>query len=528
MSLLEESGSAMPDAGVSDGAESAPPIARLAPTHVVAAGVAGFADDLVAQAVAVTRVDWRPPPVGTEGDLADVALDRRRGEANALAVRRMLAAGAELVDVRPAREVLGLAPGQFLHAGPPIGWGRASGPLRGALIGAALFEGLVETPEEAEAWFAGAGAGASNDEGESSRGNDGGSVATARTTAPELAPCHHHGGVGPMAGVVSPSMWLFELRDPVSGGTAWCSLNEGLGKVLRYGAFGPDVVARLRWMTSVLGPMLQRAVRLRGSVDVKAIVAQMLHMGDEGHNRNRAGTLMLLRELLPSLIENGEDAQELADVVRFISGNDHFFLNLVMPACKLAAQAAAGVPGSTVVTVMARNGTDFGIQTSGTGDRWFTAPANTPEGLFLAGYGAGDANPDIGDSAITETAGVGGFAMAAAPAIARLVGGTAASAVATTRLMYEITLGENPAFTVPALDFRGTPTAIDVSRVVRTGVLPQINTGMAGRVAGTGQVGAGLVTPPMECFTQALGALAELARADAETARTDAELAPGW
>ncbi|MEY9858440.1 hypothetical protein ABH935_004055 [Catenulispora sp. GAS73] len=604
MSLLEESGSAMPDGGVSDGAESAPPVARLAPTHVVAAGVAGFADDLVAQGVAVTRVDWRPPPVGTEGDLADVALDRRRGAANALAVRRMLAAGAELVDVRPAREVLGLVPGQFLHAGPPIGWERASGPLRGALIGAALFEGLVKTPDEAEAWFAGTGTrtrtrtsddareggGSGNRSSDSPAGgggrdrdeNHGGGIssspaggggrdglegrsgggrggenggghgdsAAAGTTAPELAPCHHRGGVGPMAGVVSPSMWLFELRDPVSGGAAWCSLNEGLGKVLRYGAFGPEVVVRLRWMSSVLGPVLQRAVRRRGVVDVKAIVAQMLHMGDEGHNRNRAGTLMLLRELLPSMIENGEDARELAEVVRFVSGNDHFFLNLVMPACKLAAQAAAGVPGSTVVTVMARNGTDFGIQTSGTGDRWFTAPANTPEGLFLAGYGAEDANPDIGDSAITETAGVGGFAMAAAPAIARLVGGTAASAVATTRLMYEITLGENPAFTVPALDFRGTPTAIDVSRVVRTGVLPQINTGMAGRVAGTGQVGAGLVTPPMECFTQALGALAELARAEEKTdkkteekqapaeeetvraerepARTDAELAPGW
>ncbi|MEY9929322.1 hypothetical protein ABH926_003962 [Catenulispora sp. GP43] len=506
MSLLEESGSAMLEGTI-------PSMLALDPTHVVAAGVAGFADDLGAQGVAVTRVDWRPPPVGTEGDLADVAVDRRRVAANALAVRRMLAAGCELVDVRPAREVLGLAAGQFLHAGPPIGWERASGPLRGALIGAALFEGLVETPEEAEAWFGGDTA-----KSHSIAATNNTATATATKPAPELTPCHHHGGVGPMAGVVSPSMWLFEVRDPVGGGTSWCSLNEGLGKVLRYGAFGPEVVERLRWMAGVLGPMLQRAVRRRGPVDVKAIVAQMLHMGDEGHNRNRAGTLMLLRELLPSLIEGGEDGRELADVVRFVSGNDHFFLNLVMPACKLAGQAASGIAGSTVVTVMARNGTDFGIQTSGTGDRWFTAPANTPEGLFLAGYGPDDANPDIGDSAITETAGVGGFAMAAAPAIARLVGGTAATAVATTRLMYEITLTENPAFTVPALDFRGTPTGIDVSRVVRTGVLPQINTGMAGRVAGTGQVGAGLVTPPMECFTQALGALAELARAADEAA----------
>ena len=462
-------------------------------SRVVAAGVAAFADDLAAQGVAVTRVDWRPPPAGTEADLADVAVDPRRVEANALAVRRMLAAGAELVDVRPAREVLGLEPGQFLHAGPPIDWDRASGPMRGALLGATLFEGIADTPEAAQGWLSGSGS------------------APARN-GPELAPCHSRGGVGPMAGVVSPGMWLFEVRDPASGRTSWCSLNEGLGKVLRYGAYGPEVIARLRWMADVLGPMLQRAIRRSGPVDIKAIIAQMLHMGDEGHNRNRAGTLMLLRELLPALIEGGEDPKALAEVVRFVSGNDHFFLNLVMPACKLAAAAAAGIEGGTVVTVMARNGTDFGIQTAGTGDRWFTAPAHTPEGLFLAGYGPEDANPDIGDSAITETAGVGGFAMAAAPAIARLVGGTAAEAVATTGRMYEIVLAENPAFTVPALDFRGAPTAIDVTRVVRTGILPQINTGMAGRVAGTGQVGAGLVTPPAECFTQALAALAENAR----------------
>ncbi len=452
--------------------------------RVATAGVDLFAQALVGQGVKVERVDWQPPLPGTEA---------------AEAAARMLGAGAELVDVRPAAEVLGLEPGQFLHAGPPITWERASGPLRGALIGAVLLEGLAATPAEAERRLE-AGEGV------------------------ELAPCHGRGGVGPMAGVVTPGMWLFEVRDPGSGRVSWCSLNEGLGKVLRYGAFGPEVIERLRWMADVLGPVLQRAVRRRGPVDLKAIIAQMLHMGDEGHNRNRAGTLMLLRELLPAMLDDsgtvtaggtsGSAAtpSTLSDVVRFISGNDHFFLNLVMPACKLAASAAADLPGSTVVTVLARNGTDFGIQTSGTGDRWFTAPALVPEGLFLGDYGPADANPDIGDSAITETAGVGGFAMAAAPAIARLVGGTAAGAVATTRRMYEITLAENPAFTIPALDFRGTPTAIDVTRVARTGILPQINTGMAGRVAGTGQIGAGLVTPPAECFRAALAGLAEAAR----------------
>ncbi len=279
--------------------------------------------------------------------------------------------------------------------------------------------------------------------------------------------------------------------------------------MLRYGAYGPEVVERLRWMSSVLGPLLQQAVRRRagseaGPVDVRSIVAQMLQMGDEGHNRNRAGTMMLVRELVPELLELGADPQQVAEVVRFCNGNDHFFLNLVMPACKLALDAGRDVPGSTLVVAMARNGTDFGIQVSGTGDRWFTAPALVPEGLFLGSYGPDDANPDIGDSAITETAGIGGFAMAAAPAIVAFVGGDSGTAVRTTRRMYEITLGEHPAFQIASMGFRGTPVGIDVTAVVRTGILPQINTGMAGRVAGTGQVGAGLVTPPAECFTEAL------------------------
>jgi Protein of unknown function (DUF1116) len=315
---------------------------------------------------------------------------------------------------------------------------------------------------------------------------------------------------------------VFELADPVGGGRAWCSLNEGLGTVLRYGAYGPEVIDRLRWMSAVLGPLLRHAVRTvrdgpGGPVDVKAIVAQMLQMGDEGHNRNRAGTLMLLRELLPAMIDapgrTGGPAVTQADVARaaaFVAGNDHFFLNLVMPACKLMTDAARDVPGSTVVVAMARNGTDFGIQVSGTGDRWFTGPANVPEGLFLGDYGPDDANPDIGDSAITETAGIGGFAMAAAPAIVRFVGGDVPFALATTRRMYEITRAENPAFAIPALEFRGAPTGIDVTSVVRTGILPQINTGMAGRVAGVGQVGAGLVTPPAEVFPAAVHALADL------------------
>ncbi|NUR88633.1 MAG: DUF1116 domain-containing protein, partial [Nonomuraea sp.] len=318
-------------------------------------------------------------------------------------------------------------------------------------------------------------------------------------------PCHEHGAVGPMAGVVSPSMWLFEVRDSEHGGTAYCSLNEGLGKVLRYGAFGPEVLERLRWMDTSLGPALAAALAVTGPIDLRSLVAQALQMGDELHNRNRAATGLLLRELAPALAA-GPDA---AEVLRFIGGNDHFFLNVGMAAAKAATDAARDIPGSTLVVAMARNGTDFGVQVSGLGGRWFTGPAGVPDGLYLGAYGPADANPDIGDSTITETSGLGGFAMAAAPAIVRFVGGDVADAIAATRSMYEITLAEHPAYQIPGLGFRGTPCGIDVTLVARTGLLPVVNTGIAGRIAGTGQVGAGLVSPPVEAFTSALAALAE-------------------
>jgi hypothetical protein len=453
--------------------------------RVVNVGAGLLADAVEAQAADVTRVDWRPPMPGTEADLVAVAGDVRRRTANEQALAAMLGVTAHLVDVGPASEVLGLGRGEFLHAGPPIAWDRASGPLRGALMGGAALEGLVEDPEAAAALF------------------EGGSVS--------LEPCHHRRTVGPMAGVVTPSMWVFVLEDPATGARTHCTLNEGLGKVLRYGAYAPEVLERLRWMGDVLGPLLRDAVRAAGPVDVTGILTQMLQMGDEAHNRNRAGTLMLLRDLAPAMTASGAPSSDVAEVLRFVGGNDHFFLNLAMPACKLALDAARDVPGSTMVVAMARNGTDFGIQVSGTGDEWFTGPAQLADGLYLGDHGPDDANPDIGDSAITETAGLGGFAMATAPAIVRFVGGSVPDALATTRRMHEITLGENPRWTIPVLDFRGVPSGIDVTRVCRTGILPQINTGMAGRVAGVGQVGAGLVTPPAEVFPKALARLAELA-----------------
>ncbi|MFI9560146.1 DUF1116 domain-containing protein [Nonomuraea endophytica] len=453
------------------------------PPRVITVGAELLGEALDAQAVPRTAVAWRPPLPGTADALTRVLLDPRRAAANERAVRRLTAARPHLAGVRRAAEALDLPPRTFLHAGPPITWDRASGPMRGALIGATLLEGWATGEREA---------------------ND--LLADGRIA---LEPCHHHRAVGPMAGVVSPSMWMFEVRDEEHGGAAYCSLNEGLGKVLRYGAYGPEVLDRLRWMDAVLGPALAAALRVSGPIDLGALIAQALQMGDELHNRNRAATSLLLRELAPALVEAAPGTA--AEVLRFAGGNDHFFLNAAMAAAKASTDAARDIPGSSLVVAMARNGTDFGVQVSGLGSQWFTGPAGVPDGLYLGAYGPADANPDIGDSTITETAGLGGFAMAAAPAIVRFVGGEVGDAVAATRSMYEITLAEHPAYQIPGLGFRGTPVGIDVTLVARTGVLPVVNTGIAGRVAGTGQVGAGLVSPPAEAFTKALTALTKRA-----------------
>lgn len=405
-------------------------------------------------------------------------------DANALAIQRVLAATPVLVGIGRALDVIpGMAPDLLLHAGPPIDWDRMSGPVRGAVIGALLYEGRARTEEEAV-----------------------GLVVSGRI---RFAPCHHHAAVGPMAGIISPSMPVYIVENAAGGTRAYATLNEGYGKVLRYGAYGEDVLERLRWIERTVAPVLARALELAGGVDMKTLIGQALQMGDEGHNRNKAGSALLGRVLGPHLVRTAAPAEALSQVFRYLAENDLAALNPVMAACKATMDAAHGIPRSTLVTAMARNGTEFGIRVSGLGDRWFTGPAEVPRGLYFPGFGAEDANPDVGDSTITETAGIGGFAMAASPAIVAFVGGTARDALASTLEMYEITLAENPAFGIPALDFRGAPTGIDVRSVVRTGILPRVNTGIAHRRAGIGQIGAGLVRPPRACFEQAVQALAK-------------------
>jgi len=405
-------------------------------------------------------------------------------KANTETVSRMMEARPMLVGVGRARDVIpGMRDNLLMHAGPPVTWDRMSGPMRGAVMGALILEGKAKDQVEAEA--------------------------LAKSGQIDFEPCHHHQSVGPMAGLISPSMMVYIIENKTHGNKAFSGLNEGYGKVLRMGAYGPDVIARLRWMNDVMAPVLADAIASSGGIDIRALLAEALQMGDEGHNRNKAGSLLYLKALAPHIAKVAKDAGTASEILRFLGDNALSVLNPVMAACKSMVDAAHGIEGSTIVTVMARNGTDFGIRVSGLGDRWFTAPAGKVKALYFPGFTEADANPDIGDSTITETAGIGGFAMAAAVAIVTFIGGTPKDAMNATLEMYEITYAEHKYFTIPALDFRGTPTGIDIRKVVERGIAPRVNTGVAHKDPGVGQVGAGLVRPPMAVFEQALVSYAE-------------------
>ena len=448
------------------------------PLTVINIGLDSMAQSVQAQGVPVVEVDWRPPAE----DVPRLRVTRSGIDidtANEEVCRRIRQGRPTLVGMGIAREVVpGMHDHLILHAGPPITWERMCGPQRGAVMGALIYEGIAH--DQAEAAHIAASGGV------------------------EFAPCHHHHAVGPMAGVISPSMPVFIIENSTFGNRAYCTQNEGLGKVLRYGGMGPEVYTRLKWMETDLYPALDRALQsMPNGIDIRSLIAQALHMGDECHNRNRAATSLFLRAIGSALARTSRDNETLAKVIEFIDQNDHFFLNLSMPAGKVMLEPAEGVEGSTIVTVMARNGTDFGIRLASMPQRWFTAPAGRVQGLYFPQFTENDANPDIGDSTITETAGYGGFAMAAAPAIVKFVGGTPQMALNTTLEMYEITFSEHENFTIPALNFRGTPLGIDVRKVMETGILPQINTGIAHKDPGVGMVGAGILRAPEKCFREA-------------------------
>ena len=405
-------------------------------------------------------------------------------EANQKAIKQMQAAQPILKGIGTClEEVPGMKKNLILHAGPPITWDNMSGPLKGAVIGGLIYEGMAKDQQEAEK--------------------------LAASGEIEFEPWHEHSGVGPMAGVATASMPVWIVENKTNNDKTFCTLNEGLGKVLRYGAFSEEVIDRLKWIENTLGPVLKEALTYCEEINLKNMISQALQMGDEVHNRNKAATSLLIREIAPAVLKTSFSEEDKIKVLKFMHSNDHFFLNLSMPACKAILKAGEWIEGSTIVTTMARNGTEFGIRVSGLKEQWFTAPALIVKGLLFPGFTEDDCNPDIGDSAITETCGLGGFSMAAAPAIVKFVGGTVNDAMNFSKKMYEITDSESEAFQIPPLDFRGSAFGINMLKVCEKNLPPQINTGIAHKDPGVGQVGAGLVNPPMKCFEDALEAYVE-------------------
>ncbi len=455
---------------------------------VLGVGLNGFIKDLQSQNIAALAVDWRPPAttdphvLAAADHLSNDSVGESVDKANEKAIERMLSADPVLVEVQPAGDLIeGLGKHKILHAGPPLEWQSMCGPMRGAVCGAIVLEGWAKTLEAAEKLAAG------------------GEI--------EFSPNHHHGAVGPMTGMTTQSMPLMVVENRTYGNRAYCAINEGLGKVMRFGGNDESVIEKLQWLESTLGPLLADTLLACDGVGLKNIIARGLSMGDEMHQRNVACTSLLLRELAPTMARVSEP-DTAYEVLKFISGNDQFFLNVAMAMGKAIMDPVRDITNSSIVTAMSRNGTEFGIRVSGCGDEWFTAPVEMPRGLYFPGFSENDANPDMGDSTIVETVGLGGFAMAASPAVAGFVGaGSASDAANYTNQMAEICCTRNPEWTIPALDFAGVPSGIDVRQVVNSGITPTINTGIAHREPGIGQVGAGIVNAPLACFEQACRAL---------------------
>lgn len=407
-------------------------------------------------------------------------------EANEAILEKIIESQTFLLDVVPAKSVIEELNGRvLLHSGPPNTWENMISPIQGSCIGAVLFEGWAKNEESARQML-------SNGE-------------------IEFIPCHHVNAVGPMGGITSGNMPVLVVENRAGGNVAYCTMNEGIGKVLRFGAYSDEVIEKLHWMKDVLGPSLSKALKMiDGGLNLQVIMAKAITMGDEFHQRNIAASALFAKDITQYLILAGLEYFDLLEVTKFLSETDQFFLNIAMAACKSIMDYARTIEEGSVVTALTRNGYEFGIRVSGLGDRWFTAPVNTPEGLMFSGYDESDISPDMGDSAITESCGLGAMAMIAAPGVTRFVGaGGFDDALSISEEMQEICISNNPNFSIPTWDFKGIPLGIDIRKVVETGITPIINTGMAHKEAGIGQIGAGTVRAPLACFEKALIALAE-------------------
>jgi hypothetical protein len=447
-----------------------------------------FSKSMSDQEVETLNIEWAPPRIKDDEML--VALNKLYSEevekANQIAISRFFEAKPLLIDVAKAIDVIpNMTPYTILHAGPPIQWENMCGPMKGAIIGLILFEGFVKTPDEA--------------------------VKFVESGRIKFAPCHDYGAVGPMAGVISASMYVHVIKNVKHGNLSFSPLTEGSrAKVLRFGAYDDDVIENFRWIHGELAETLHKVLMNSNGIDVRSLISQALHMGDECHNRNKAGSSLFMKELFPLFAKAKLEEDVFLRVLNNLNTNDHYFLSLSMPAMKACLDAAHGVKNSTIVTALSRNGVEFGIRVSGCeGNIWFTGPSQIVEGLYLPGFSKEDANLDMGDSAITETGGVGGFALSGAPAIVQFVGGNTEDCLAVTKKMYEITFAENSNFSMPYLDFRGGPSGIDIRKVLETGILPVITTGIAHKNAGVGFIGAGITNAPIDCFEKAVLGLAK-------------------
>lgn len=462
--------------------------------NVINMGLSSFASDLEREKALSCSIPFRPPLLtGLELLRADALLTKhhqRIEEANSKALSLLKESTPYLTSMGIAKDLLPNFQSsknfKLLHAGPPVSYETICGPLKGALLGAILYENWATTLDEADRVLAS------------------GKV--------ELSPCHDFACVGPMAGVISPSMPLFIIEEKSSQNKSlnksYATMNEGLGKVLRFGANSVEVMTKLRWMEKNLYPILKSSLEVisksEGGINLKLLMSMALHMGDELHNRNRAATSLFVRKISEVLPFLDFPREELVNALKFINSNDHFFLNLSMAASKLALDQITTIHHSSLISLMARNGTNFGIKIAGIPNSpWFTAPSPLVKALYFPTYSEADANPDLGDSAITETFGLGAFAMAAAPAITQFVGGNFSDATKYTLEMGQITSGTHQSYQIPSLDFKGCPLGIDLRKVITTGILPIINTGVAHKLPGIGQIGAGIVRAPREIFVKA-------------------------
>lgn len=453
--------------------------------NVLNIGIETFKETLNQQQVSTTHLEWKPVAGGDQEATALIEKLTKKPsvkEANQKALTRLKNSQPMWLDVKTAKDAIKLDKFTFLHAGPPITWQRMSIPMRGAILAAIKYEGLATDDITAEKL-----------------------AASGKIT---YVPCHEYGCVGPMTGIITQSMPLIVVKNTEYGNYSYSTFNEGAGDVARFGAHGENTVKRLKWIENTLAPVMKRVVHNLGGLNLRVLITQALNMGDELHMRNNTSTAIFIRAIATALVESTNNKDDLSTISKFLTtNNDQFFLNFAMAAMKASADAAHNVKDSTMVTAMARNGVDIGIKVSGLGNKWFTAPAAEVKGLYFPGYTEADANKDIGDSAIMETGGVGGFAMAAGPAIVKVLGaGSFYDALNYSNEMYEITIGESEVYVIPNLEFRGCPTGIDIVKVVQTGIQPVINTAIASAKAGGGMIGAGVSRAPMKMFVDALKA----------------------